>query len=125
MDFFTNTSIIIFLMIFSKIEYSIAEENDSQLDDILDENVQDIAVHYNYRGLDTATNTIPQFSPPKFKVLKEVSIVEQPTMVEPEEVEKFRKLLEAWLWVVVSVVVFLALCLVICITWLVSLLRLK
>ena len=43
MNFFTNTSIIIFLMIFSKIEYSIAEENDSQLDDILDENVQDIA----------------------------------------------------------------------------------
>ena len=125
MNFFTNTSIIIFLMIFSKIEYSIAEENDSQLDDILDENVQDIAVDYNYRGLDTATDTIPQFSPPKFEVLKEVPIVEQPTMAEPEEVEKFRKLLEAWLWVVVSVVVFLALCLVICMTWLVSLLRLK
>ena len=125
MNFFTNTSIIIFLMIFSKIEYSIAEENDSQLDDILDENVQDMAVDYNYRGLDTATNTIPHYSPPKFKVLKEVSIVEQPTMAEPEEVEKFRKLLEAWLWVVVSVVVFLALCLVICMTWLVSLLRLK
>ena len=70
MNFFTNTSIIIFLMIFSKIEYSIAEENDSQLDDILDENVQDIAVDYNYRGLDTATNTIPHYSPPKFKVLK-------------------------------------------------------
>ena len=95
MNFFTNTSIIIFLMIFSKIEYSIAEENDSQLDDILDENVQDIAVDYKYRGLDRATYTIPQFSPPKFEVLKEVPIVEQPTMAEPEEVEKFRKLLEA------------------------------
>ena len=121
MNFFTNTSIIIFLMILSKIEYSIGEENDSQLDDILDENVQDMAVDYNYRGLDTTSHNFDI----KFEVLKEVPIVEQPTMAEPEEVEKFRKLLEAWLWVVVSVVVFLALCLVICMTWLVSLLRLK
>ena len=50
------------------------------------------------------TYTIPQFSPPKFEVLKEVPIVEQPTMAEPEEVEKFRKLLEAWLIVGVSFV---------------------
>ena len=46
MNLFTNTIIIIFLMIFSRIEYSIAEENDSQLDDILDENVQDMTVDY-------------------------------------------------------------------------------
>ena len=114
MNFFTNTSIIIFLMILSKIEYSIGEENDSQLDDILDENVQDIAVDYKYRGLDTATYTIPQFSPPKFEVLNENNIEEELNMAEPDNEERFRKLLEAWkiatlsrLFGVVAVLAFL------------------
>ena len=53
MNFFTM--LIIFVMIFSRIGYSNAEEIDSKLDNIFDENVQEITIdNYDDKGLDAA-----------------------------------------------------------------------